>query len=678
MVRRRSAILPGDAPRGEAGMTLARELPLLVAVLAVVAVGIWLALDTAPPREPGDLVERGAAEAVPTAGDEPRAADVAAVPLRVEGRDVDVPDYDAPIDGLDVDLLVVDGRGAPVAAALVEVYADRVDDALDQLLAVGAPLASALVPRRTARTGGDGRVELADVPAIARIVARTDDGRVSRAARGIALSDAARAVLVVDHAPRVDVEVVDGDGRGVSGAVVRIDSSRAASTSGEPWVHGSRVTDADGRARLTVPRDVFGVSAIVDGIATERAWVDVTGPRTLRLHAPTGRAIEGRVRARGADGELVPVPDAVVRLGLTPGSPVPPGLVDVEVDASTRSDDDGRFVLPVPIAGRFRLSAAAPGWSARRGHEVALFGDERRRDVELRLDPFTTFAGTVVDERGAPVDVGRVVAQWAAGDGGDADDVPNRRGDVGPDGRFTIERIERSGRYGLWYEPPGAAFGGAPTGRGALVDVQPGARDLRLVVRDDDGAFVHPFNRRVGEAADEVPVGDAALRLDVRGADGEPLARVLVARERRTPSGWRTEGQRRLSRAERHHLVDELLDGAEYRFTLHAGGHGVVRTDGVFAARDAPIVRVVLPPAARLEVVVRTRDGPAAYAEIELTLPDERRAWPSRRADADGRVVYDDLLPGRYEIAARLAERAGTASVELTAGDERLVDVELP
>lgn len=648
----------------------ARELPWLVAVFACLAVGAWLVADADRAPAAPDVPE--GVEPV----DDARAE--APAPGR-DGRLVDVAPLGDEPDGFDVAPLVVDARGAPLAGARVAVYRQRVDDALDERLAVKLPLAPALVPDRTARTGPDGRAAFDAVPGGARVVASTDDGRASRALRAIELVGDDPPVLVVAELPALDVEVLAADGRPAPGAVVRVDLSDVpVDVDGEPWAHGPRVTDADGRARLAVPRGVVAVSALVDAAPTEAVRFAHEAARGVMLHAPGARRLV--VRVEGAD-DGAPLADARVALARVPGAAVPDDVLGVTYQAASATGADGRAAFALPVGGRWRLAATAPGRSARRDHEVVLAGDATRRDVVLRLERPTLLAGRVVDERGRPVDVGRVVARRVTG----ADelvelDLPNRVADVTPDGRFVVEGVERTGRHELWYEPPAAGFDrSAPTGRGVLADVEPGARDLVLVVRDDDGGFVHPFNRRVAELPDDGPRGDAAVALVVRDADGEVVPRVLVARERRAASGWRAEGGRRLSRAgdDGRHRVDELVDGDAYRFTLHADGHGVARSDAVTAARPAPRVDVVLPRAARLAVAV-TVDGRAApFAEVDLARPADERAWPTRRTDTDGRAVFDDLLAGAYELVVRHAGRSAIARVDLAPGDDVALDLPL-
>ncbi len=662
---------------------LVRELPWILAVFGAVSVtAMWL-LREAPGTDiaPYDVTQpEGAAEAL-TAPSTPTGVDATSEsrPLVVERRTITPFEPSVAIEGFEIDLLVIDGRGAPVADALVEVFAERVDADLARRRAEGLSLQAALVPTASARTDGEGRVAFEDVTANARVVARTDAGEISRAQRGIELGEG-RGVLVVEAGRTLRVRVVDAGGAPSADAVVVVDIARFDFQGAEPWAHGERRTDENGVVTLSGQPGVLGVSAWFGTETTEIAWLDLSVAREITLHLPGAVAVVGSVSGRRSGGPVAPLADATVRILRSVDRSLPPGIVALDVSAAVVTDSTGRFELPLPLAGRYRLGVWAEGWGTSASRELLLQGTEGERDVVLMLDPLTTIEGVVVDQRGDNITLGSVVARWTSPDIAYFD-VPAEtpHASVGEDGSFVLEGIEPAGFYALAYAPPGSTVIATSARGGKLHGVRPGTKGHVLVVRGDAVAEpTGPFGRPVSGLPEEVESGAAGLRLEVVSVGGGRVERVLLARERRKGETWRVDGPRRLSRAGEDglHAITGLVDGASYRFTLHAEGHSIVQTEVLVAARDAPFVTVDLPRAARLVVTVRRAGGLAPFAEVELATQDGRRSWRPRRADESGRVVFDDLLPGEYTLTGVQSTAVSEPHVvTLAAGED--ADVEL-
>jgi hypothetical protein len=101
----------------------------------------------------------------------------------------------------------------------------------------------------------------------------------------------------------------------------------------------------------------------------------------------------------------------------------------------TDADEHGRFTLPVPSAGRWRLTASANGFVTQAFDEhdsfsaaVVLTSQERTVDLHFRISPEGEITGTVLDEAGEPVRDARMVLQHrpAASPGQDQEEFRNR------------------------------------------------------------------------------------------------------------------------------------------------------------------------------------------------------------------------------------------------------------
>ena len=121
---------------------------------------------------------------------------------------------------------------------------------------------------------------------------------------------------------------------------------------------------------------------------------------------------------------------------------------------ATLADDDGRYVFPAIVPGRYFIRAEAPRFAARyvgalyRGTTasnttIALQGGEERTSIDIALPRAYAITGRVVDVDGEPAARVRVVARQADGSGGrgpgrETDDLGRFRIFGLPPGRYTV------------------------------------------------------------------------------------------------------------------------------------------------------------------------------------------------------------------------------------------------
>ncbi len=354
---------------------------------------------------------------------------------------VDVPE-EGDRDGVEVRLgrshhvggVVVDPRGRPVDAAIVQAIADG---------DVAAP---------NARTDEEGRFRLVDVPASAtglRVVASGFAEWTGPAGRFD--GDDRRIELI--PAGRLGGRVVDAvTGAPVPRFTIRLVAptlapGEAAAPLEASWAregHAFRSPDGSwiAAAPWVAPGDVFGVEVSAPGYApaTERHVVAAgpDDPLPLVLRLGRGASVVGTIVARGTG---VPLEGARVRTYAIDET-VPAADDGVHGRRPARSDARGRFEIGGVPAGRTRLLVETPdGEVVDDGpFDVPRSGVVERR-IEVRAPGVLT--GTVEDEAGRPV-AGATVVIAEIGERGETS--RDRRTTTNESGRFRVEGIP-GGRY---------------------------------------------------------------------------------------------------------------------------------------------------------------------------------------------------------------------------------------
>ncbi len=282
---------------------------------------------------------------------------------------------------------------------------------------------------------------------------------------------------------------------------------------------------------------------------------------------------------------------------------------------SAQSLEDGSFSLRVSIEGAHRVRASAPGYAGVDVEVVARQAEEASILIELVEE--RRAGGRVVDAVLAPVAgalvSGRQSEEWISSATTDVDGRFELAG-LGPD-RVRV-RVTHDG-FLPWEEEVDA--GGAPL----VVALEPGQRFRGLVI---DEASREPIagaeiRATAAEARDERPAPRCAILADARGSfdltiDDRP---------------WR--------------LAIRAPGYVEERFTVTARGFQVPKVEYFSLRRGAVCTGRLLDP-----------DGapvPRLVVRLDATANEgEARPGPSAESDADGRVRFDALAPGRYRVTA--------------------------
>ncbi len=224
--------------------------------------------------------------------------------------------------------------------------------------------------------------------------------------------------------------------------------------------------------------------------------------------ATAGIPLTGRVL--GPDGAALP--EATVML-LAATSPVDAarralaGAAHGEPVATGRTDARGAYRLEAPRAGLYTLRIEAPGHAPLAAWLGGLVEEADLPDAELEAD-----AGLSVTVRGA--------------------------GDAPLAGALVAVRRDTSGRSfggGFWYPAPRVALTG-PEGTARLPR---GAKELLIVGAAAPGLAPAVRSGRLPASLVLTPAAAAALPVEVRGADGKPVAgAVVLAEDAGLPLAW--------------------------------------------------------------------------------------------------------------------------------------------
>ncbi|HEX6898567.1 MAG TPA: carboxypeptidase regulatory-like domain-containing protein [Thermoanaerobaculia bacterium] len=221
---------------------------------------------------------------------------------------------------------------------------------------------------------------------------------------------------------KVRVQVRDGDGKPVAGAVVRRNGQAVARTGPE------------GRLEIAIPKDA---SLIVEGQDGWRARVAAPeGDQAVTVRLQPSRTIAGRV----VDAlSRRPLSGALVWIGRPP------------VASPVRSGDDGAFRIAIPAGEEPSLEAVAAGYTPLSARPVK---PGEKEPVVLALEPSAGLSGIVVNGEGRPVPGARITADPPRDRVFPAQPISARSGD---DGRFRLTGLRPSGAYRLQAEHEGFA-----------------------------------------------------------------------------------------------------------------------------------------------------------------------------------------------------------------------------
>ncbi len=301
---------------------------------------------------------------------------------------------------------VIDEGGAPMRGVAVRFEASTKESS----------------PRTT--TDDDGAFQLDAAPAASGVLVASRAGYVSARLDVTADGDRGGLTLTLAKAQPLEGQVVDGDGKGVAGAVVRCDPDGSiAATSGE-----------EGR---------FELAAGADGCDAQAVHGDYGASETVHL-------------ARGAKNILVlPSPGGIAGVVVDErGQPITTYIIAVEtfVAADKQSegmggaqksinDPGGAFELTGLGRGTYRLTASAEGRPPARSDTIEVEAGRTTRGVRIRLDRGITISGVITDRTTKqPLGGVRVALDSVTATGANAI-APAVSGD---DGSFSIDGVPQA------------------------------------------------------------------------------------------------------------------------------------------------------------------------------------------------------------------------------------------
>jgi len=372
--------------------------------------------------------------------------------------------------------------------------------------------------------------------------------------------------------------------------------------------------------------------------------------------ACTAAARAGTVAGVVTDESGQPIPGAVLWNGIDlPGAPDAPTAV---------SGPDGRFTVPAPLPGkRLWLLACAPGFVNR---EMAKW--------EIPAEPFrfalgraARIAGRIVAADGTPVARAEIDASREGSSMVGHEDLgpcrfPSSYASAvsGPDGRFTLDRLE-AGRYSVGAD----ALGFVPDGPASLFHAVAGETLKIPDIVLDRGATVS--GRIV--AADGSPAAGALVTLATGG-----FSEVAADAEGRYRLGGVRPGAQNRLRARHPDLGSgevafpalPVLAG-ENRVDVHLSHPGEI--SGRAAGPDGQ-------PGAG--AISGTLHGLDSFAGVQIYAIDAQRSRPGT-VDSLGRYRFSGLASGSWKISASRGLRHTQAEVAVAPGtQETVADLTFP
>ncbi|MHC4817791.1 MAG: carboxypeptidase-like regulatory domain-containing protein, partial [Planctomycetota bacterium] len=473
--------------------------------------------------------------------------------------------------------------------------------------------------------------------------------------------------------------VRDQAGGAVPAAVVRARSVAGQGPSTPLDVIEETTTDEEGRFELRrfAARQLL-VEADADG---NRAFDAAHSGQVNEIRLPKVARVRGRLVDANADA-----PVAGARL-LRSGRPV------------GETDAEGRFSFPEPL-NQEKTVVGVTFW--KEGYDAGEVDVVVAEPRDYRLTRVAPLRGRVVDQRGQPISAARVVIEkasivaWSDATGafelailplgigrlraaksGYVDAAVRMELGLAPD-TVTLQ-LSRGARVSGRVSRGGPAFG-------ARVAVHDERREIARAFTDKEGRFLlrgvpalgksivasearrRSMHLALEDLAEDALVGPLALELKdhlpwggiVRSDAGHPLKDAVVRC-----------GERRVTTDEGGRFLFENLPVRSYRLHVEAPKHRPVESQGY--------------PGRALALVAESRFGDRSIAvrvdgegsgEVRVAL---QRRWPPRVrrfavSDLPGRLVFEGLLPGDYDLTVTADGHLDDTRVVVVAG----VDVEVP
>ncbi|MHC4971465.1 MAG: carboxypeptidase regulatory-like domain-containing protein [Planctomycetota bacterium] len=472
--------------------------------------------------------------------------------------------------------------------------------------------------------------------------------------------------------------------RAVPAAVVRAWSDLPEWRQGPPGGIEETTTDEEGRfvLRRFANQDLI-VDVNADGIRTRRR---VSAGRAVEIEMPYFAQASGRLL--DADTGAVIAGARLLREGRLVGT----------------TDAQGRFSFPeTRSVSEFRVSVAfwKEGYDA--GPATVIVGETARETYDYRLTRVAPLRGRVVDERGNPVSAARVVLK----------------------GTGIVAWSDEIGAFNLPILPRGIGLlrAAKPGYVDAAVRMEIGYAPDTVTLQLLRGARVSGRVLRDGEPALGVSVAVYDGEQQIARAFTDPKGRFLL---RGVPVRGRTIVAHEARRRSLHLALEGLAEGAlvgplAIEVKEHLPWSGVVRSDagnplpnarvrcgehetktdeqGRFRFESLPVqtyeVRAEAPrhlaaeelgfPGRPLELVLESRFGDRRIAvrvkgessgEARVAL---RRRWPPRVRRSGvtrlpGRVNFEGLMPGDYDLTVNADSHLEDTRVVVVAGK----DIEVP
>jgi large repetitive protein len=355
------------------------------------------------------------------------------------------------------------------------------------------------------------------------------------------------------------------------------------------------------------------------------------GAQACRRSSPADA--RGGIRGRVVSTNGRPLADATVRL-------LSPDKVSTAIRAVT-TGRDGTFAVDDLPVGRFLLRAERPGFSAA-SVPVTLQPSDSVTTV-LRLASIQLLEGVVQDGQGRPLAQAALFA-WPAGGA----QIGVVESSSGADGRFALAGLS-TGAWTVMVEAPG--FGtlrlervDVPS-RPLVLRLQGEVRTLGGLVVGAEGGFIEGARVQLYGPALSTP---REVRSNDKGIflfEGLGFGRFVV----RAAAGQRVSGPQVV-------VID-----AETGWL--------------------PPVKLALAPGATLRGRVVDDTGRAlSRADVEAVAAPTDDAASTVKTDKEGRFTVGPLVPGRYQVWARLTGHAMTAPLEavLRADKPGQLEIRLP
>jgi protocatechuate 3,4-dioxygenase beta subunit len=417
-------------------------------------------------------------------------------------------------------------------------------------------------------------------------------------------------------------------------------------------------TNEAGEIRIeAVQPGKYTVTLYCEGHLAEDAYDDIVvedaSVSGLRWEVREALAIRGRV----LDTEGDPVRDVRVWAAVKRSADDPRG--EQAQPQGTQSEEDGSFELGGLLPGVYTVSAWSRDRPApREPVEVVLEGGADVNDVEIELPATGGLEGSVVDERGEPVEGAHVRVTspgWAGTTTMCADD-----------GSFSLPNVKVGSHRAM---ATTSSWGGSMRAPGTSDDDVQGERveivggetaRVQLVVESRGGTI----SGRVVDG-DGQPVGDAYIAAQ-RESDRAGVTKGQGRRAARW-GGWNRPPH--VSDEAGEFEIDDLVEGATYTVRAHFRGGGETFAEGVQVGTR---VELALMPAGELAGTVKVQGG-GVPDEFDLTVRDRTSGYRSSEKffRTEGRWRVTELPAGEYELELSSPQGNASEKASLAEGETR-------